>query len=120
MQAHFASVNRENFSLGLLIWKGELDLSVDTTWSDQSWVKTLNPIGCHDHLYIATGVKTIQLVEKLKHCPLDFFLTARRRIIPLASDCVDFINEDNSWCHLLSTTEDFSDKLWTLTSILLD
>jgi hypothetical protein len=113
-------VNRENLSLGLLIWKWELDLSVDTTRSDQSWVKTLDPVGCHDNLNIATSVKAIQLVEKLKHSPLNFFFTAGRRVIPFAANSVNFINEDNCWCHFFSTTEDFSNKLWTLTSILLD
>lgn len=47
------------------------------TWPDQSRVQGLDPVGGHDDLNVASGVKTIQLVKKLQHGPLNFSLTTR-------------------------------------------
>ena len=53
------------------------NLSVDTTRTNESRVKSINLVGGHDDLDVSTVVEAIELIEKLEHGTLDFTLTAR-------------------------------------------
>lgn len=44
------------------------------TWSDECRVQGLYPVGGHNDLNISSGVKAIQLVEKLQQSSLDLSL----------------------------------------------
>ena len=63
--------------LRLNVWQRELNLPVDTTWSNKSGIEGLNLVGGHNDLNISPGVKTVELVQKLQHGTLDFTFTAR-------------------------------------------
>ena len=67
----------ENMPLRLDVWQRELDLPVDTTWSDERRVKGLDLVGGHDDLDVPSGVETIELVQELQHSTLDFTFTTR-------------------------------------------
>merc|ERR1719239_2134318 len=83
-QSHFPCVDAEDSTLGLLVWEWELNFPVNSARSDQSRVKSLNPIGCHDHLSVTACIKPIQLVEKFQHCPLDLSLSSAVAVVPFS------------------------------------
>ena len=62
-QRHARRVNGEDASLGLLVWQGELNLSVNAARADESGVKGFNPVGGHDDLDVPAGIEPVQLVE---------------------------------------------------------
>lgn len=54
--------------------KAELDLPIQAPRSHQSRVQSVRSIGGHEHFDVASWVETIQLVDKLKHGPLDLIV----------------------------------------------
>merc|ERR1719500_2217763 len=93
---------------------------VNSARTDQSRVKGLNPIGCHDHLGVTACIKPIQLVEEFQHCPLDFSLSSAVAVIPFSPHCINLINEDNGGTMLICHPEQLSHKLGTVSKVLLD
>jgi len=75
VHVHLRSVDGEDLALSLLIRERELDLAINTSWSDKSGIERFDSVGGHDYLHVRSGVETIELVEQLKHSSLDFFLT---------------------------------------------
>ena len=65
----------EYVAFGLDVRERELDLSVDTSWSNQSGVQGLDPVRGHDDLDVSSCVESVELVEELQHCSLDFAFT---------------------------------------------
>ena len=65
-------MNFENLDARVLIGVRELNLSVNTTRTEQSIVKNVDSIGCHNNLDVLSGFETIKLVEELKHGTLYF------------------------------------------------
>lgn len=53
-EIHFAGDGGENETFLPAVGQGELDLSVQTTWTQQSWVQSVSSVGGHNHL---EGVK---------------------------------------------------------------
>jgi hypothetical protein len=49
-EIHFACMDREDLLFRFDVGEREFDFPVDSAWSDESWVKTLNSIGCQYHL----------------------------------------------------------------------
>ena len=76
-QVHLARDCLEDETLLTPRGQWELDLPVDTTWSDERRVKGLDLVGGHDDLDVPSGVETIELVEELQHSTLDFAFTTR-------------------------------------------
>lgn len=68
----------EDMPLCLDVRKGEFDFSVNATRSNESRVQRLYPVCCHNYFDISTGIKPIELIEKLQHRPLYFTFPARR------------------------------------------
>ncbi|KAI6764693.1 hypothetical protein HG531_012580 [Fusarium graminearum] len=96
-QIHLSAVNTENIRSGLNTRRGELDLSVDTSWSQESGVENIETIGGHDDLDVLGGLETIKLVQQLQHGSLHFGVSARRALHSRGSNTVDFIHEDDRW-----------------------
>ena len=63
-EAHTRGMESEDMALGLYIWQGELDLAVDTAWSDECWVERVDSVCRHDYFDIPAGVETVELIEK--------------------------------------------------------
>ena len=61
----------EDMPLRLNIRQRELDLAVDSPWSDEGRVKGLDLVGSHDDLDVPAGIETIQLVQELQHGTLN-------------------------------------------------
>ena len=75
-EVHLAAVNAENIGSGLDAGRGELDLSVDTSWAQEGRVENVETIGGHDDLDVLRGFETIELVKQLKHSSLDFGISS--------------------------------------------
>jgi len=88
-------MEREDLALGSLVGILEEDFAVDTAGTNQGRVESLDLVGCHDHLDVAAIVEAIQLIEKFKHGTLDFALATGCGFVPLRTDSVDFVNENN-------------------------
>ena len=65
----------EDMTFGLHVREWELDLSVNTTWSNQSRVEGLDPVRGHDNFDVSPSIESVELVEELQHSPLDFTFT---------------------------------------------
>jgi hypothetical protein len=65
----------EDMTFGLHVREWELDLSVNTTWSNQSGVEGLDPVRGHDNFDVSPCIKSVELVEELQHSPLNFTFT---------------------------------------------
>ena len=113
-------MNREDSSFRLDIWHRELDFSIDSSWTNEGWVESLNLICCEDYFYIRFRVKSIKLIKQLQHRSLNFFLATRVCIISLSSDRINFIDEYNCRSMSLSCFKDLSYKSWSLAEIFLD
>lgn len=57
-------------------------LAQQLTWTDEGGVKCFYPISSHDYFDVTTGVKSIQLVQELKHGPLDLSLSTGVGVVP--------------------------------------
>ena len=88
-------MNLEDFMLSLKIWHWELYLSIYSARSDQSRVKALDFVGCHDNLNLCMSIKAVKLIEQLQHGPLNFLFSSRVRIISLCTYSIDLIDEDD-------------------------
>jgi len=66
----------EDMTLCLHVREWELDLPVNTTWSNQSGIQGLYPVRGHDNFDVSACIKTVELIEQLQHCSLDFAFTA--------------------------------------------
>ena len=70
-ERHFARVNLKDFTLCLCVWKSEFDLSVDTSGSDESWIKTFDSVCCHQYFDLSSCVESVELIQQLEHRSLD-------------------------------------------------
>ena len=61
-----------------------------------------NPVGVHDDLRIPSGVKPIQLVEKLQHSSLNLPLPTTVAVIPLGPHSINLVNENEAGAVLVS------------------
>ncbi len=50
----------------------ELDLTVNTAWTQQCRVENVDTVGGHDDLDVLGALESVELVEELKHGTLNF------------------------------------------------
>lgn len=81
--------------------------------------ETYHRVDC-THLDLRHEVKSIKLVQELKHGTLNLTFATTVCIIPLCSDCIDLIDENNCRRILISNSEEFSHEFWTITEVLLN
>ena len=89
-------------SLGFLIRKRKLDLPINPARSNQGGVQGLDPVCGHDDLRIPSGVKPIQLVEKLQHSSLNLPLPTTVAVVPLGPHSINLVNENEAGAVLVS------------------
>lgn len=54
----------------------ELDLPVEPSRPDEGRVKCVGAVGCHENFDVATRIKSIELINELKHRTLDLIVSA--------------------------------------------
>jgi hypothetical protein len=74
-QIHFAGVDLQNVSTGLLVRSRELNLSVNAARSEQSRIQDVNSVSCHNDFDVFGRLKTVQLIQQFQHCALNFRVT---------------------------------------------
>jgi hypothetical protein len=72
-----------------------------------------------NHFDVSTGIKTIELVDELQHCPLNFVITTLSVIVPSPADSIDLIEENDTGLLGSSHFEQFSNHSSPLSDILL-
>lgn len=60
----------------LQVRQAELDLAVQTAGPHEGRVQGVWSVGGHQHLDVAARVEAVQLVDELKHRPLDLVVSA--------------------------------------------
>ena len=65
-------MNLEDLYATLEVRQAELNFAIKTTGTSESRVQSVWTVGGHENLDISTGVKTIKLVDDLKHGTLYF------------------------------------------------
>ena len=98
------------------IW--ELNLSVDTTWSQQSRIQNINSVSCHNDFNCLWWFKTIKLIEKLKHSSLHLRVSSLS-FHSWSSDGIYLINEYYARRMLSSHHEKLSNHSCSLSDVLL-
>lgn len=88
-------------------------------WAKKSGVQNVYTVSSHDDFYCLGRLESVQLVEQLQHCPLNF------RVSPLSlhsgpSDGVHLVDKDDAGCVLSSHHKEFSHHPGPLSNILLD
>lgn len=84
----------EDFTFGLRVWVGELNLPVDASRANQRWVKRFDPIGGQNYLDVPTSFESVQLVKQLQHGALDFLLSATCRVVPVRGNKQSYLYEE--------------------------
>mmetsp|Transcript_14690 Transcript_14690/g.41334 ORF Transcript_14690/g.41334 Transcript_14690/m.41334 type:complete len:292 (+) Transcript_14690:196-1071(+) len=119
-QRHFPCMNLEDAALSLSIREGKLDLPVNTARPDQRRVQALDAVSRHDDLDITHGIKSIHLVEQLKHCALDLALPTALTVVALRADCVNLVDEHNGGRQVIGDPEKLPHQLGPVSEVLLD
>ena len=116
---HRLRVDLEDVHSALEVRQSELNLSVDSSRSHQSWIQGIWSVGSHKHLNVPSWLETVHLVDNLKHSPLHFVVSSRSIVESGAPNRIDLIKKDDAGflgsCHL----EDLSDHSCTLSHVLL-
>lgn len=55
----------EYFMFSFQIGNRELYLSIDSSWTNQSRIKSFNFVGGHDDFYFCMSLKAIKLIQQL-------------------------------------------------------
>jgi len=98
---------------------GEFDFSINSSWSEQSWVEDIDSVGGHNNFDCLGGFESVKLIEQLKHSSLHFRV-ASLSVHPRASDRIDLIDEDNAGRMLTCHNEEFSHHSGSLSDVFLD
>ena len=81
-EIHLSRVDLQNVQSGLLIWWRKLNLAIDSAWPEKGRVKDVDSVGGHDDLNVLGSLKSVKLIEQLKHCALHFRITTTSRLNP--------------------------------------
>ena len=68
----------------LKVGQVELDLPVEPSRSYECGVKCVGSVRCHENLYVAAGIESVQLVDELKHRTLHFVVATSAVVKPRA------------------------------------
>ena len=109
----------EDVALRLRVWHREFDLAIDPARPDQRRVERLDLVRRHDHLDVAPLVEPIELIEKLEHRALYLARPPRARIVPLRSDRVDLVDEDDGGAQVIGDPEELAHELESVTKVFL-
>ena len=117
-EVHFSGVNLQNINSGIFIGVRELDLSVNSTGSEEGVIEDVDSVGCHDNLDVLSCFETVQLVKKLKHCSLYLRVTLSA-FNTGTTNRIDLIHEDDGRSVRSCHNEELTDHSRALTDILL-
>jgi hypothetical protein len=76
-----SETRRSQRGTNLDVRQRELDLSIDSSRSNERRVERLDLIGGHDDFDVASSVEPVELVEEFEHGSLDLSLAAGGRVV---------------------------------------
>mmetsp|Transcript_54617 Transcript_54617/g.91003 ORF Transcript_54617/g.91003 Transcript_54617/m.91003 type:complete len:275 (-) Transcript_54617:268-1092(-) len=112
-------MDTQNAGPGLLVWLGELNLTVKTTTTQQCRVQDVNSVGGRNHFDVQIFGETVHLIEQLQHCSLRLTVSTFVAVKSTGSDGVQFVNEDDGRLLLLCKLEGIANNLRTVTDVHL-
>ena len=95
----------ENLLTALHVGVANLNLAVKTARTQQRWIKHVRTVGCGDDDDAFIGFKTIHFHKQLVQCLLTFIVAAAEAGTTVATDSVDFVDEDDARCAFLGLLE---------------
>ena len=75
-QLHLSCVYLQDIQPFLDIRKGHSHLSVESAWSQKSWIQNVRTVGCSDYDYSRICGESIHLNQHLVQCLLPFVVTS--------------------------------------------
>lgn len=112
-------MNAQDVSPSFVVRQAELHAPVKTTRSEQGRIQCVGSVGGHENLDVASGVETIELVDKLKHRSLHLVIASCTIVEPSTSNRVDLIEKDDARLLCPRHLEELSDHPGALAHILL-
>merc|ERR1719298_81342 len=100
----------EDVSFGLYIRQRELDLPVDATRPNQRRIETFNLVRGHDHFYVPSFIKTVELVQQFQHRPLDLPRASGLTVVSFGTDGVDLVDENDRRRQVVRDAKQLSDE----------
>lgn len=97
----------------------ELNLSVESSRTEESWVEGIVTVGGHDNLDICRLVESVHLGEEFDEDSLDLTICSRLGVVSLGGDGVDLIYKNNTGRVISGESEDVSDHSGSLSDVLL-
>jgi hypothetical protein len=76
-----SETRRSQRGTNLDVRQRELDLSIDSSRSNERRVERLDLVGGHDDFDVASSVEPVELVEEFEHGSLDLSLAAGGRVV---------------------------------------
>merc|ERR1719376_1942173 len=119
-EVHLAGVDAQDVQASLFIGGGKFNFPVNSSGSEESRIQNINTIRRHDHLNVLMSLKTVELVQKFQHRPLNFGITTSGTSFQSGrTNRVDFVHENNGGRMLSRHNEQFTNHPRTFTDKLL-
>ena len=103
-----------------LIWQGDFNLPVQSSWSKKSWVKNIGSIGSHDAFNPTQVLETVKLIEKFHQGSLDLTISRTAIVHTLSTNGVNLVKEDDTRLVVLGISEHLTDHSSTLSNVLIN
>jgi len=113
-------VNLEHFDTTSLIRQPDLDLSIETTGTQESGIECVGTVGGHDDLDLAELIEAIHLVQQLHQRALDLAIGRRALAEATATNGVDLVHEDDARLVRASVAEHLANQAGALANVLVD
>lgn len=114
-QFHVFSVDSQNLQSADFIRHTNIDLSVKTTESSESWVDSIGPVGRSDDNDVSSA---FQAVHKCEHLGDNSSFDLTAHLFSVGCDGIDLVDEDNCWTVLFCLLESLSQVAFSLSSHL--
>mmetsp|Transcript_11583 Transcript_11583/g.12735 ORF Transcript_11583/g.12735 Transcript_11583/m.12735 type:complete len:257 (-) Transcript_11583:522-1292(-) len=113
-------MNFQNFASSGFIGERNFDLSIQSSGSEKCGIQNIGSVRRHNHLNLSKVIESIQLVQKLHQCSLDFTIgTGTLRESP-STDSINFVHKNNARLMFFSISKHFSDNSCTLSNIFIN
>src|SRR5690606_11330023 len=96
LQYFFASFN---------IWTADCDLAVKTARAQKCRIQDIRTVRCSDDDDAFVRAEAIHLDKQLVERLFTLVMSAAKTGAALTSNCIDFIDKDDTWCILLRVLE---------------
>lgn len=112
-------MNFEYMCSSIEIGQTKLDLTIQAARSHEGRIQCIWSICSHQHFDVSTRIETIQLINQLQHSTLYFVVAASTIVKTSTTDCVNFIEKDETRLFGTGHFEKFTDHTGTLTNVFL-